>query len=53
MRLAKSSDAFILLYVTIKNTSDHTLDLEDLIVSMEVTANLAHSGSSMQVIVTK
>lgn len=39
-------DAFILLDVTIKNTSDHALDLEDLIVSMEVTANLDHSGSS-------
>lgn len=39
-------DGFILLDITIKNTSDHPLDAEDLIYSMEVTNNLDHSGST-------
>ncbi|MBB5147066.1 hypothetical protein HNQ35_002283 [Cerasibacillus quisquiliarum] len=35
---------FILLDITIKNTSNHDLDAEDLMVSMEVTDNLDGSG---------
>lgn len=39
-------DEFIVLDLTIKNTSDQPQLAEDLIVSMEVTNNLEHSGSS-------
>ncbi|MBB5147453.1 hypothetical protein HNQ35_002682 [Cerasibacillus quisquiliarum] len=35
---------FILLDITIKNTSNHDLDAEDLMISMEVTDNLDGSG---------
>lgn len=38
-------DGYILLDITIKNVSDETLDLEDLIYSMEVTDNLDYTGS--------
>ena len=39
-------DGFVILDVTIKNTSEHSLLAEDLILSMEVADNLEHSGST-------
>lgn len=38
-------DGYIILDITIKNTSDQTQDLEELIYSMEVISNLDHTGS--------
>lgn len=39
-------DGFIILDLTIKNSGDENIDLEDVILSMEVASNLEHSGST-------
>ncbi|MFD2046158.1 DUF4352 domain-containing protein [Ornithinibacillus salinisoli] len=41
---APEFDAFIIIDLTIKNTSDHSLDLDDLMVSMEVSNQVDGSG---------